>query len=656
MSEKLQAAIQTIKTGQKKQGQKLLLEVLKTNPKNDSAWVWMAATVSSPQEQQDCLERALRINPDNKAARRGLASLTGSASAPAASPSIALPNPAPTVITDSAPSPELSTTPVEMAKAIPVESVHVPVESTPTPAKSVPAPAPVVPVTQNIPEKASPPSNRLFKWMIALNILLVGVILIGCIGAILLMTLPWQWARLTSEPTTAAVSFIIASPTPPSGNGTLPTNPQPTPTITLITPVTLSAQMASPSPSGQDYVGQIDSPTPTTPPSPTHTPTPVPPSPTPIPPPPTPIPPSPTPIPPPPPPTSTPIAIVSLLNPQFLAEQVEENFTGSGYYCGYYSCYNGLPTPLEWCQYPAVSTKFARLLADREGQVRLTHFQPYEAVYVIVFETQSDISMGAWEHYVDAQGNGVMQFADLDPTKEYIYVALSPYSGEVINAIGKAPCGSIQQDAVHSVVVKANTQAKLYDEGQIVATLPPFTELTSFGSARDSSSGELFWEVRVESMDKNLWIWDREVNRKYYSEPSPTPTPSMSSLPADEVAQASPEQAVRDYYELVINQRRPDLAWYKLTDHFVDTMNARAQQNGETWDSEVYKEWAEQFDFVEIRNLKVINQNQSLAYLTADLTFYYVNSSRRPYSITNFEMWLLWDTGSQEWLIYETRS
>lgn len=48
---------------------KLLLQSLKLNPKNEHAWLWLAQTVTDPQKKLECVNRALRINPDNAKAR-----------------------------------------------------------------------------------------------------------------------------------------------------------------------------------------------------------------------------------------------------------------------------------------------------------------------------------------------------------------------------------------------------------------------------------------------------------------------------------------------------------------------------------------------------------------------------------------------------------
>jgi hypothetical protein len=95
----LQRAIAAVKAGDKAAGQRLLAEVIRDDPRNEAAWLWMAAALDSDEQRRTCLERVLAINPDNPTARRGLARLgraspTGAASQ-AAGPASPGPQPEP---------------------------------------------------------------------------------------------------------------------------------------------------------------------------------------------------------------------------------------------------------------------------------------------------------------------------------------------------------------------------------------------------------------------------------------------------------------------------------------------------------------------------------------------------------------------------------
>lgn len=67
MPEKLQQAIVSIKSGDKQLGQQLLAQVLQEEPGNEQAWLWMSAVVSEDKRQY-CIERVLKINPNNQQA------------------------------------------------------------------------------------------------------------------------------------------------------------------------------------------------------------------------------------------------------------------------------------------------------------------------------------------------------------------------------------------------------------------------------------------------------------------------------------------------------------------------------------------------------------------------------------------------------------
>ncbi len=74
MSEKLPIAIEAIKSGNKQLGQQLLAQVLQSDPNNEQAWLWMSAVVDEDKRKY-CIERVLRINPNNILASQTLIDL-----------------------------------------------------------------------------------------------------------------------------------------------------------------------------------------------------------------------------------------------------------------------------------------------------------------------------------------------------------------------------------------------------------------------------------------------------------------------------------------------------------------------------------------------------------------------------------------------------
>ncbi len=72
----LEQAIQLIKTGEKLKARFLLIEILKRNPQQEIAWMWLAETASSSEERISILRSCLKYNPASALAQRALLSLT----------------------------------------------------------------------------------------------------------------------------------------------------------------------------------------------------------------------------------------------------------------------------------------------------------------------------------------------------------------------------------------------------------------------------------------------------------------------------------------------------------------------------------------------------------------------------------------------------
>ncbi|MCP4288848.1 MAG: hypothetical protein GY792_31235 [Gammaproteobacteria bacterium] len=72
MANRLQQAIVAIKSGNTEHAQRLLNQLLQSEPRNVLAWVWLAKTVRTLEWRRACLDRALAIDPDNEQARQAL--------------------------------------------------------------------------------------------------------------------------------------------------------------------------------------------------------------------------------------------------------------------------------------------------------------------------------------------------------------------------------------------------------------------------------------------------------------------------------------------------------------------------------------------------------------------------------------------------------
>ena len=145
MDPKLEQAVQAIKSGDKAAGLVLLAQVIRSDPNNESAWIWMATAQDDPEKKKQCLERVLRINPGNERIRRALTVLY---------PPVVAVEPAPPAVAIIPETPPVQPEqPVEtQASATTPETVEVPspletqVETTPLetqPAATEPAPAEV---------------------------------------------------------------------------------------------------------------------------------------------------------------------------------------------------------------------------------------------------------------------------------------------------------------------------------------------------------------------------------------------------------------------------------------------------------------------------------------------------------------------------------
>lgn len=82
MLQTLQDAIQAIQSGDKAAGKKILGQLLRANPNNELAWLWMTECVEQDAQRIYCFEQALKINPKNVTARQGLERLKGSSTQP----------------------------------------------------------------------------------------------------------------------------------------------------------------------------------------------------------------------------------------------------------------------------------------------------------------------------------------------------------------------------------------------------------------------------------------------------------------------------------------------------------------------------------------------------------------------------------------------
>src|SRR5512135_1020655 len=83
MADSIYQAIQLIETSNFQQAHSLLLAKLKADPTNDVAWYWMSKVVATDDLREECLQEALKHNPQNVLARAALDDMQAQAAVPA---------------------------------------------------------------------------------------------------------------------------------------------------------------------------------------------------------------------------------------------------------------------------------------------------------------------------------------------------------------------------------------------------------------------------------------------------------------------------------------------------------------------------------------------------------------------------------------------
>lgn len=67
-----QDAVNSLRRGDKPRAKELLTQLLKTDQNNPTYWVWLSASVDAQKERIYCLQTALKLDPENGTAKRGL--------------------------------------------------------------------------------------------------------------------------------------------------------------------------------------------------------------------------------------------------------------------------------------------------------------------------------------------------------------------------------------------------------------------------------------------------------------------------------------------------------------------------------------------------------------------------------------------------------
>lgn len=70
-------AVDALRQGERARGKEILTRLLKTDQNNPNYWIWMSAAVDTARERIYCLETAIKLDPANAIAKRGLVLLGG---------------------------------------------------------------------------------------------------------------------------------------------------------------------------------------------------------------------------------------------------------------------------------------------------------------------------------------------------------------------------------------------------------------------------------------------------------------------------------------------------------------------------------------------------------------------------------------------------
>src|SRR5271157_4168318 len=67
-----QDAVSALRAGDKARAKDVLTRLLKADQNNVTYWVWMSAAMETNKERVYCLQTALKLDPENASAKRGL--------------------------------------------------------------------------------------------------------------------------------------------------------------------------------------------------------------------------------------------------------------------------------------------------------------------------------------------------------------------------------------------------------------------------------------------------------------------------------------------------------------------------------------------------------------------------------------------------------
>jgi tetratricopeptide (TPR) repeat protein len=220
----LNEGISALKAGDQARARDLLGQAIRRNPRDERAWLWLSGAVNTDTERRQCLERVLTLNPQNAAARSGLAMLAAAADAPVAAPTPPAVAPA---IPPAAPPPAhaIAPTPVVAPPPLPLSLAD------------IGPPVAVDPLASLRPTNARRRVNPRVAAVVALTCVVVAI------GAIMVAR-RFSGSSSAAQPATMAAIAVAATATPTATGLPTPTRARPTQAATATPTATPSATAA----------------------------------------------------------------------------------------------------------------------------------------------------------------------------------------------------------------------------------------------------------------------------------------------------------------------------------------------------------------------------------------------------------------------------
>ncbi len=207
-SNMLTEAIAAVRMGERARARELLSKLLRTDSQNAEYWIWMSSVVDSPKERKYCLESALKIDPTNRAALRGLV-----------------------ILGERTPSDR------ELSQSLKIGKRQIEPLQEITPSKAEPEPEKASPITTSIPEPSRTPfqPRRRSVFSRVMLLVLVAAIGVGGIAGLIYFVGPMLQPRYFGFASTLPAASPTATET--SRPGTPTATPIPAATRIIRTPI-----------------------------------------------------------------------------------------------------------------------------------------------------------------------------------------------------------------------------------------------------------------------------------------------------------------------------------------------------------------------------------------------------------------------------------